>query len=95
MSKGYGEWSLNHIHPVGQDGFKRHEEITAEERLERSDEIYLQSHPLCETVFYYRFSETTFIAKAAEKHYCKCGNASLAARIKLRKIISNYANIRG
>ncbi|KXO13308.1 hypothetical protein AKG98_3533 [Moritella sp. JT01] len=95
MPNGYDEWYLNHIHPVGQDGFKSDEEITAEAQLERSDDIYLQSHPFCEAVFYCSFCDTAFVAKASEKHYCKCGSASLATRIKLRKIKSNYANIRG
>ena len=94
MSKGYDEWYLNHIHPVGQDAFKSDEAIAAE-RLERNDQIYLQSLPLCEAVFYCSFCDTTFVAKTSEKHYCKCGSTSLATRIKLRKIKSNYSNIRG
>jgi len=102
MSKGYDDWYLNNTHPVGQDGFKSDEEIAAKERLEKiveddrkRDEVYLQNHPLCEAVFYCSFCDSTFVAKASEKHYCNCGSVFLAIRIKLRKIKSNYANIRG
>ena len=52
MSKGYDEWYLNHIHPIGQDGFKSDEEIAAEELLERSDEIYLHILGLSEHRFW-------------------------------------------
>ena len=102
MSNRYDDWYLNHIHPVGQDGFKDQAELEAEERIERNkeesykqDEQYLQYHPLCEAVFYCDFCHTTFVAKAIEKHYCKCGSVSRAKRLKLLKIKSNYANIRG
>jgi len=102
MSKGYDEWYLNHIHSVGQNGFKSDEEIETEEIFEKIkeenyklDDIYLQSHPFCEAVFYCDFCDSTFVARASEKHYCNCGSVSLARRIKLRKIKSNYANIRG
>lgn len=97
MSKGYDDWYLNNAHPVGQDEFKSDEEIFEKIKEEnyKLDEIYLQKHPSCEAVFYCDFCDNTFVAKASEKHYCKCGSVSLARRIKLRKIKSNYENIRG
>lgn len=54
MSKGYDDGYLNHIHPIGQDGFKSNEEIETEEIFEKIkeenyklDKIYLQNHPFC------------------------------------------------
>lgn len=93
MPSKYDDWYLNHIHPAGQDGFKSDENIATEESLERSDNIYLQRHPFCDADFYCDSCNTTFVSKASEKHYCKCGSTFLTTQIKLRKIKSNYANI--